>query len=97
MELPTKELFDQHVKDLFNISFVDDNPSPCQIKEVKAGLQPTNAQQKEQYSVVFACDNPEIFEQGVYKVSHSKMGKFELFLVPIFGDDKGVHYEAVFT
>ncbi len=97
MTLPAKKQFEQHAKDLFQILFIEEQPLSCRIDEVKTGLQPDNPEHNEQFSVVFACDETEVFEQGVYQVNHQQLGSFELFLVPVFGDDKGVHYEAVFT
>lgn len=97
MTLPAKKQFEQHAKDLFQISFYEGQSIACRIEEVKTGLQPKNTTQNGQFSVVFACDNKEVFEQGVYKILHEQMGEFDLFLVPVFGDDQGVHYEAVFT
>ncbi|MCW8869111.1 MAG: hypothetical protein OQK49_00280 [Proteobacteria bacterium] len=97
MALPGKKQFEQYQADTFEVEFKQDQKLACCIEEVKAGLQPQNESQNEQFSVVFACDEKQVFEQGVYQVSHPKMGQFELFLVPVFGDDKGVHYEAVFT
>ncbi len=96
MTLPNRQQFEQHAKDEFHI-FFSDQSLPCHIEEVKAGLMPKDNNHKEQFSVVFACDENDVAEQGVYKVSHQKLGEFELFLVPVFGDEKGVHYEAVFT
>ncbi len=97
MTLPTKQQFEQKSTDDFEIAFMPDESITCQIEEVKAGLQAQNDAQKEQFSVVFSCPETQVFDQGVYLVSHPKLGDFELFLVPIFGDDQGVHYEAVFT
>ncbi|KAA3638572.1 MAG: hypothetical protein DWP95_12365 [Proteobacteria bacterium] len=97
MSLPNKKQFEQYSTDNFEIVFSQDHSLSCRIDEVKAGLQPHSSGQNEQFSVVFACSETQVFEQGVYHVSHPKLGGFELFLVPIFGDDKGVHYEAVFT
>ena len=97
MALPTKKQFEQHSQDDFTIEFLPGERFPCEIEEVKSGLQAQNESRKEQFSVVFACSEPQVFEQGVYPVYHSELGDFELFLVPIFGDDQGVHYEAVFT
>ena len=97
MNLPKKDQFELYANDDFHISFLENNSLPCQIEEVKAGVTPSDTNFSEQFSVIFACDKPEVFEQGVYQVSHTKLGQFDLFLVPVFGDDKGVHYEAVFT
>ena len=97
MTLPTKKMFEKHADDSFEVAFSEGCSFTCCIEEVKAGSLPIHSEQKEQYAVVFACENPEVFEQGVYKVSHQQLGAFELFLVPIFGDEKGVQYEAVFS
>lgn len=97
MTLPNKKQFEQHSADDFTIEFLAGERFPCQIEEVKSGLQAQNESQNEQFSVVFTCQDKRVFEQGVYQVSHSELGDFELFLVPVFGDDQGVHYEAVFT
>ena len=97
MVLPSKKQFEQYSGDDFEIVFQPDQPFTCQINEIKAGLQPQNDAQKEQFSVVFACPEAQVFDQGVYQVSHQEMGEFELFLVPVFGDAQGVQYEAVFT
>ncbi len=97
MTLPNKKHFDNHAADLFEISFSENKAFPCRIEEVKSGLKATNKDQNDQFSIVFACNETEVFEQGVYKISHKTMGEFELFLVPVFGDNKGVHYEAIFT
>jgi len=97
MALPNKKQFEQYIDDDFKVTFVPGHSLPCQIKEVRTGVQPKNPNHNEQFSVVFDCSDIQIFDQGVYRVSHPKLGDFELFLVPIFGDDQGVHYEAVFT
>ena len=33
----------------------------------------------------------------MYRVEHEDIGSFEIFLVPIGPDEKGMKYEAVFT
>ncbi len=97
MNLPAKQQFDSHAQDNFDITFTEGEALSCQIEEIKAGLKPPSDTHKEQFSVVFSCAEPTVFNQGVYKISHHELGTFELFLVPVFGDDKGVHYEAVFS
>ncbi len=97
MTIPAKQQFEQHAADSFQIKFTEAEPLACRVEEVKTGLQPQTPEQNEQFSVVFACEDTQVYEQGVYAVAHDQLGEFELFLVPVFGDDKGVHYEAVFT
>jgi len=97
MNLPTQQLFEANNQDVFEITFDGINKNPCQIKEISSSKSSMIDQEGQQFSVVFSTATTQVYEQGVYVVSHPKLGEFELFLVPVFGDEKGVHYEAVFT
>ncbi len=97
MNLPTKELFESSQQDVFEIAFEDGTPKLCNIAEINTSQAPMIEQDKPQYSIIFSSAETEVYEQGVYVVSHPKLGEFELFLVPVYGDDKVVHYEAIFT
>ena len=35
--------------------------------------------------------------QRTYRMEHAEIGTFEIFLVPIGPDEKGLRYEAVFN
>ena len=35
--------------------------------------------------------------QSIYEVVHDEMGVYEIFLVPVGPDGKGMVYEAIFT
>ncbi len=97
MSLPDQKSFEANQQDVFEIQFVDSQRSRCQIVEVTASKAPAANREGKQFSVVFSNESPTVYEQGVYTVSHKELGEFDLFLVPVFGDDKGVQYEAVFT
>ncbi len=97
MNLPTKELFESSQQDVFEIAFEDGSPKLCNIAEINTSQAPMVEQNTPQFSVIFSSSETEVYEQGVYPVSHPELGTFELFLVPVYGDDKGVHYEAIFT
>jgi len=49
------------------------------------------------FSIVFRGPRDPILVQQIFKLSHSRLGEFELFLVPIGRDANGTRYEAVFT
>src|ERR1700682_3226153 len=51
---------------------------------------------KECFSVVFLAPPRTQLTQNTYKVDHSKLGKFSLFLVPAGRSGQGTYYEAVF-
>ncbi|MCF6300794.1 MAG: hypothetical protein L3J52_06710 [Proteobacteria bacterium] len=94
MTLPKKQQFEQCLNDSFHIKFDKNESYACHLKEVNSNTVTTHS---EQFSVIFSCDEVTVFEQGVFTARHKKLGDFELFLVPVFGDENGVQYEAVFT
>ncbi len=97
MNLPQLHQFESHQDDSFSIKFTQDQPDKCDIKEITVSNATPNEKGEKQFSVVFKNPDPMVYEQGVYRVSHTELGEFDLFLVPVFGNDSEVHYEAVFT
>ena len=51
----------------------------------------------ERFSVFFDGPSHVRLPQLLYSLKHAKMGEFEIFLVPISGNEKGFRYEAVFN
>ena len=49
------------------------------------------------FSLIFRVPAPDRFEQKIYRMEHSVIGTFELFLVPIGRDSEGYQCEAIFT
>ena len=49
------------------------------------------------FSLVFRGPLDQPLEQGMYPITHAKMGTESLFLVPIAREADGFHYEAVFN
>lgn len=52
---------------------------------------------QENFSAIFHGPMDRFIQQGMVKLSHEKLGEFELFLVPIARDKDGFQYEAVFN
>lgn len=48
------------------------------------------------FSLVFTGPAEPMLRQGSRRLEHPSLGAFDLFLVPIGRDERGVHYEAVF-
>lgn len=48
----------------------------------------------ERFSLIFESSDP-LLEQNTYSLQHQSLGDFDLFLVPVHGDDKGFQYEAI--
>jgi hypothetical protein len=49
------------------------------------------------FSLIFRRLQGRALPQRIYHVEHAQLGAFELFLVPIGPDDKGMRYQAVFN
>jgi hypothetical protein len=52
---------------------------------------------REPFALLFNSPGDTVLPQKIYKIEHDGIGTFDLFLVPVHKDDKGVQYEAVFT
>ena len=49
------------------------------------------------FSLVFRGPMSPLLPQRIYRLSHSKLGPLDIFLVPIGPDQAGMQYEAVFN
>jgi len=67
-----------------------------QEKPLKPGRKPPPEAANEQFSLVFSGARSEWLEQNTYPCEHQALGRFELFVVPIFtrNPDK-IDYQAV--
>lgn len=52
---------------------------------------------RQRFSLVFRGPKEPMLEQCIYALENPKLGRTELFLVPVGPDDTGQLYEAVFT
>ncbi len=76
-------------------------PAPAQTLELKLVEVTSEAGQKtengERFSLVFRGPLATFLPQAIYKVEHSEIGAFDLFIVPIRRDAEGFYYEAIFN
>jgi len=91
----TKNLFEKHLNSTFRIL---DKASPTivdvQLTEVREGR---STDECEQFSLLFKGPAEPLLTQKMYEVENSRMGHFDLFLVPVAANENGADYEAVFT
>jgi len=52
---------------------------------------------REPFSILFRGPLQVYLPQSIYTVEHPKMGRIDIFLVPVGPDKKGMLFEAVFT
>lgn len=58
---------------------------------------PKAKKERDPFSIEFHSRLPNHTPQQIYAVEHEKLGKFDLFLVPLGPDAEGHRYEAVFA
>jgi len=93
----TEEEFSKHQGTKFHTR-LDARETDLDLKEVKRYPAATTEQSgMERFSVFFTGPRDPFLPQGSYQMSHESMGRFELFLVPVAGDEQGFRYEAVFN
>jgi hypothetical protein len=52
---------------------------------------------QERFSILFQGPQDPALWQGTYKMEHSRLGTFDLFIVPVSREKDGMRYEAVFN
>jgi hypothetical protein len=85
--------FSEHLQTTFRVSVPGNLPLPLELFAV---TEKGPSQQVEQFSLVFRGPLKTHFPQGTYAVEHEKLGKFDLFLVPLGPDSSGMCYQATF-
>ena len=93
----TEQEFSKHVGTQFKTA-LGEREINLTLTEVKAYMPGDNEHSgMERFSVFFDGPGDAKLGQSTYRMRHDKMGEFDIFLVPISGDEKGFRYEAVFN
>jgi len=92
--LPTHEQFAENLNTKFHVS--SDGTQVVELELVEVSELKLIATQ-EQFAVVFRGPRDRFLGQGSRPLEHEKLGRSELFLVPIQEDPEGYYYEAVFN
>jgi hypothetical protein len=76
-----------------------DGAAPAELVLLEATELPASSvgQRRVPFSIEFRGPAAPILPQATYRLEHTGVGAFDLFLVPIGADAGGVRYEAVFT
>jgi hypothetical protein len=88
------EAFGQSLNTKFATSTDEGEPVELELVEVSE-LKTFPGQ--ESFAVVFRGPNEATLGQGMRAFEHSRMGQFELFIVPFKQDAAGLYYEAIFN
>lgn len=97
MAILTEEEFSKHIGTEFYVKF-GEGEARLTLAEVKGYMpEPTEEKKMERFSVFFDGPADSILPQQTLQMRHEMMGEFDMFLVPIGGDEKVFRYEAVFN
>ena len=92
----TEAEFSKHVNTKFRVA--GDKPIDLELTEVKGYFSKEHEETGlERFSAFFRGPADPYLEQKIYSLEHEQMGAFDLFLVPVSGDQNGYRYEAVFN
>ena len=94
LEQLSSQVFSQHLKSNFRVSMLGGASLILELLEVEEKNYSPNL---EQFSLLFRGPLTPQFGQGQYTLEHEKLGKIELFLVPVGPDGGGLGYQAVFN
>jgi hypothetical protein len=87
-------IFTECLHDTFTLIAPDRETAPLELIGVTDLLSPPGS---EQFSVLFREVEGHRASQGTYTLEHDRLGRFELFLVPIDAGQGRVALEAVFN
>jgi len=93
----TESEFSKHLNSRFKLALTE-RELQLELVKVKA-YRPQEHEQPgmERFSAFFEGPGDFLLPQGMYRLAHEQMGDFEIFLVPLSGDQSGYQYEAVFN
>ena len=94
LEQITHDAFAQQLNTPFRVQSNHDRSLTVELIEA-TGLHTSD--RCEAFSIVFRGPADPFLPQGTYRFDHDEIGAFELFIVPIRQDERGLYYEACFN
>src|SRR5262245_62630490 len=62
-----------------------------------APTRPGRPERRQPFALTFRACTPNYIPQGTYSLTHDRLGRLEIFLVPVGRDEDGLLLEAVFA
>jgi len=94
----TEREFSRHLNTKFRVKIQASSPVELELVEV-IGYPGNRGDQDglERFSVYFIGAGETTLPQSTYTLQLERMGEFDIFIVPIAGNERGFRYEAVFN
>lgn len=94
----TKEYFQEHLNTPFHIRFADGQTLELVLADIDLyGPNPASAPRPQPFSLIFIGPRDRVLPQRIYPLEHDRLGRLEIFIVPIGPDQRGMRYEAAFN
>ena len=103
LETLTVDAFQPRVGETFRIRPRPEHELEAELIEARAlGGGPSRAPsdaspRRTPFSLSFRTSMTAPLPQSIYEVAHDELGSYEIFLVPVGPDGKGMVYQAIFT
>jgi hypothetical protein len=103
LETLTVDVFQPRVGETFRIRPRTDSEIEAELIQACAlGGGPSRTasetpRRRTPFSLSFRTSLTAPLPQSIYEVAHDELGVYEIFLVPVGPDGKGMVYEAIFT
>ena len=93
-EFLTMDTFSGHVNTKFLMHYGDAKTAEIELTSVE---DVGSSSRQIQFSLLFLAPHDAPLAQSIYKLEHDKLGKLDVFLVPVGKDARGVEYQAIFN
>lgn len=90
--------FEEHLGSRFRVDLEADGTMDLELVQVTP-LNPEYGKgpREEPFTVLFRGPRSAVLPQRIYRLEHEKMGRLDVFIVPIGPDAQGMRYEAIFN
>ena len=93
----SEEEFNQNVDSTFQADLEKGSVVDLKLIKVQPYSFEPHRPDMQRFSLIFSGPPDVSLPQNMYSLKHERMGQFNIFLVPIAGDETGYRYEAVFN
>jgi hypothetical protein len=92
------ESFEPHVGEDFVLPGADGvAPISFTLIEAKKLTSAARPEFRPPFQLIFRVASQDVYEQGVYRLTHPAMGELDIFVVPCAKGEAGVDYAATFN
>jgi Domain of unknown function (DUF6916) len=98
LEQATSATFEPHVGERFAVAPQQGEPFDAVLSSCAEAPYGSHAEaRRAPFSLVFHADPDPGMPQQTCEITHEELGGFELFLVPVGPDERGMRYQAVIS